>query len=162
MRTYRAVREVSCISALDIWWANDRTAAFKDFQGCALNEFCERASSCTGTFLNKNWILTAAHCMVAAQMQSIEDNPPPSTGGAGGGWPPSTSPYCMQGGQLGDIHGCREGVSSWVVSWPSHVVGEESAQTLGMLGVTAYQFPHEHYDNCNTMTTTSWIVQLVT
>jgi len=36
------------------WWANDRTAAFKDFQGCALNAFCERASSCTGTFINKN------------------------------------------------------------------------------------------------------------
>jgi amidase len=30
---------------------------------------------------------------------------------------------------------------STIVSWPSHVVGEVSAQTLGMLGVAAYPIP---------------------
>jgi len=103
------------------------------------NEFGEAANYCTGTFLNRHWILTAAHCMAAVQLQSIWNNPPAPDGGP--------SLYIMDGGQPGDKYGVRVGVTSYMISWPDSVASGVYSETTDIFGVTAYQFPHESYDN---------------
>jgi hypothetical protein len=103
------------------------------------NEFGEPAGACTGTFLNRHWILTAAHCMAAVELQSVFSNPQAPDGGP--------YLYVQDGGQPGDPYALHQGPTSYVIWWPSHVAGEEFSERTTIYGLTAYQFPHPGYDN---------------
>lgn len=112
--------------------------------------FCDPVKLCTGTFIAKHWILTAAHCLQNAHKPSIARFPPKGSAQC----PAGGIPDPPQGG--GDAGGKSykywEGYAPWIILWApeqSPPQGDpnwpKEARYRYMLETAAYQFPHPNY-----------------
>jgi hypothetical protein len=151
-----------------VWSGNGKDVTFKKTMKDGtqskrgVDQFCEPYAFCTATFINRSWLLTAAHCMQDVNKASIRTNP----GALGTDGKTLVNPYCLVPAVPGvsdaqqpfldftDQHTPREGVASYVISWPvtgddptDDVPGSVSKQsTEAYYGVDLYQYPHEKYD----------------
>jgi hypothetical protein len=148
------------------WWPNGSQAQFMktmaDGTSHPANQFCEVAKSCTASFINRSWLLTAAHCM-----QNVNKMPATLGGPCQNPSQPAPTPG-HPNAQTGDSqdwkpgygpHDSRTGTAKYVVSWP--VIGDpgdyptddvpgiyskQSDEYQAHYGVDLYQFPNEDYD----------------
>jgi hypothetical protein len=151
------------------WWPNGQENEMKKHdalggQAVASDQFCEAPGACTASFVNRNWLLTAAHCL-----QNVNKFPvtyEPVVGGPGGtlkchhlSEPDPDRPGRMTGDHQDylpgkDQHTPMKGVARYIIFWP--VTGDFPSDaekgvysvesTNNYYGVALYQFPKEEYD----------------
>ncbi len=153
------------------WWPNGQEQIFHKTAADGIeynaNQFCEISSSCTAFFINRSWLLTAAHCMQNVNKFPVTYNPVMVDGLLTCQYPSepnpaSTDPKYPQTGDHNDylpgkdMHASHTGVARYVISWPANgdypndanqgVYSVRSNAEEIYYGVGLYQFPHEQYD----------------
>jgi hypothetical protein len=156
------------------WWPNGKEVLLQktkpDSTKCFVDQFCECRTRCTATFINRSWLLTAAHCVRNVNKMPISLN----DGALAPDGKTMVKAYCQNKSvpvpgsdaaneETGDSqpfkptytpNDPRIGYAQYLISWPStyFYAGDSEPDFISMsseenyYGVGLYQYPHPDHD----------------